>query len=125
MFNENLMSSVKVKRDDLLVTLYQNLGAHSTAVKEALEARRAEMLEYFQFGIERLERDDKYQPKATITFPIPKDNSSDYKRAIRMVEMTVEEVIELTEAQFDKLVMDNWNWKQELINTTSLYGKLK
>ena len=125
MFNENLMNDVKVKKTELLETLHQNLGAHSTAVKGALAARQIDVLEYLEQTVEKLQQDSNYQPRESISFPIPKDNSDDYRRAIRMVEMTVDTIIELTEAQFDKLVMDNWNWKQDLIRTTSMYGKLK
>lgn len=125
MIHANLMNNVKVKKGELLDALENNLEKHQADVSEALAARRGEMTDYFQKALERLETDGEYQPRELIKFPLPKDNSDDYKRAIRMVRMTVDEVIELTEDQFDKLVMDNWHWKQELLNTTSLYGKLK
>ena len=41
-----------------------------------------------------------------------------------MVEMTQDDVIELNEDQFDKLVMDNWSWKEQLQLTSSMYGKI-
>lgn len=119
-----LMNNIKVKREALLKTLQNNLKMHRAAVVEASAARRQEILEYFTDTAAHIERDPNYQPKESITFPKPKDNSSDYERAIRMVEMTTDEVIELTEDQFDKLVMDNWGWKQELLRTSSMYAKL-
>lgn len=125
MLHANLMNNVKVKKGELLGALETNLEKHQADVSEALAARREEMAEYFKGAIVRLETNQEYQPRELIKFPMPKDNSDDYKRAICMVRMTVDEVIELTEDQFDKLVMDNWHWKQELLNTTSLYGKLK
>ncbi len=119
-----LMNNVKVCRNKLLDTLKDNLEKHKVDVKEALEARHTETKEYFKNLSEKIEKDPTFQPKETISFPKPQDNSAEYERAIRMVDMSVEDIIELTEDQFDKLVMDNWYWKQDLIRTASMYGKM-
>lgn len=125
-FNQNgsLLNGVKLKKRDLLQSLKQNLENHVDDVGEALDLRRIEMKEYFNSVLSKMDDDENYDPKENISFPKPLDNSADYLKAIRMVEMTQEEIIELDENQFDKLVMDNWGWKQTLINTSAVYGKL-
>lgn len=119
-----LMNNVKVKQAELLTNLKINLKQHKIDVKEALEARHNEIEEYFIQAQETMSNNPSYQPKENINFPLPQDNSAEYSRAIRMVEMSVETIIELTEDQFDKLVMDNWHWKQDLIRTSAIYGKM-
>ncbi len=41
----------------------------------------------------------------------PQDHTADYDRTIAMLEMCVDEQIEITSAEFDCYVMDNWAWK--------------
>lgn len=124
-FNQNgaLIDGVKLKKHELLEVLKRNSEKHLDDIAEALTLRRDEMHEYFTNQINKMDRDDEYEPKENINFPKPVDSSDDYSKAIRMVEMTQDDIIELNENQFDKLVMDNWDWKQSLITTSAIYGK--
>lgn len=119
----NLMNGVKLTKGELLENVKANLDKHNADVAEALSLRRETIAKSFEKQLKEMEFDVDFQPKENLLFPMPKDHSEDYKKAIRMIEMTTDEVIELTESQFDKLVMDNWGWKSDLIATSSVYGK--
>lgn len=119
----SLMPDVKVKKEELLATLKANLKAHQAEVKSLLLSRQTEIAEYLTMQLDKISESDTYQPKENIHFPLPKDNSKSYEKAIRMVEMSVDETITLNEMQFDQLVMDNWHWKQDLLATSALYKK--
>lgn len=119
----NLMNSVKLTKEELLSNVIANLDKHKIDVSDALKLRRETIAKSFKQQLEEMEWDVDFQPKEHLSFPMPKDHSEDYKKAIRMIEMTTDEVIELSESQFDKLVMDNWGWKSDLIATSSVYGK--
>ncbi len=119
----NLMNSVKLTKEELLSNVIANLDKHKIDVSDALKLRRETIAKSFKKQLEEMEWDVDFQPKEHLSFPMPKDHSEDYKKAIRMIEMTTDEVIELSESQFDKLVMDNWGWKSDLIATSSVYGK--
>lgn len=67
-----------------------------------------------------LEIGDDKQPE-DIIFPMPVDHTDDYERAREMYTMSIDDVIELTENEFDQLVLDNWGWKGEFLRTTSAY----
>lgn len=117
------MNSVKLTKEELLSNVTANLDKHKIDVSDALKLRRETIERSFKKQLKVMEFDVGFQPKEHLSFPMPKDHSEDYKKAIRMIEMTTDEVIELTESQFDKLVMDNWGWKSDLIATSSIYGK--
>lgn len=117
------MNGVKLTKEELLSNVTQNLDKHKIDVAEALKLRRETIAKSFEKQLKEMEFDVDFQPKEHLSFPMPKDHSEDYEKAIRMIEMTTDEVIELTESQFDKLVMDNWGWKSDLIATSSVYGK--
>lgn len=118
-----LLNDTKIKKEELLIAVRSNLEQHKKDVQEALELRRSEMLDYYKMKIHHIENDPSYQPKENENFPMPQDNSSDYEKAICMLEMTQDKIIELNEDQFDKLVMDNWHWKNVLKATSAMYGK--
>ena len=50
----------------------------------------------------------------------PEDHSRDYERAIRMVELSVYERFSLTEHQFNQYVLNDWEWKNSFLNSTSM-----
>ena len=121
--NGQLMNNVKVKKSELLDILMENSIKHTNDVREALELRREEMNDYFTHQLSALQGESQYDPKENINFPMPVNSIADYKKAVKMVEMTQDEIIELSEDQFDKLVMDNWGWKGQLATTSAFYGK--
>ena len=41
-----------------------------------------------------------------------------------MLELSVDDVITLSETEFDQLVMDEWNWKQSFVATSSFYKSI-
>jgi len=120
----SLMPNVKIAKNELLEKLKNNLEQHKIDIDEALDLRRENIEDKLSRVVIEISNNPEYQPDSTFNFPKPTNNSRDYEKAIKMVEMTQDQVIELSEDQFDKLVLDNWYWKNELINTSALYGKL-
>ena len=54
--------------------------------------------------------------------PISYEDS--YTRAIRMLELSIEEVIEVEEDIFNQLVLDEWQWKHAFTATGALYKSI-
>ena len=125
MFGKNVLDKVKVQKTELLSKMKDNREQHQKDVQELLVSRNEETKEYFSSLAEKLASSPEFQPKENIKFPLPVDNTGSYDRAIKMVEMSVDDEIELTEDQFDKLVMDNWEWKSDFLTTSQFYGKAK
>jgi len=51
----------------------------------------------------------------------PMNQTPEYDQAIRMLEMSVEDEVELTAGEFSQFVMDRWHWKQQFSATNSAY----
>lgn len=113
------MKTVKVKKAELLSELRKNKKNHRNIFLEA-QKRYAER--YIQEIEKRLsdaregKRFDQY-----IGLPVPEDHTADYQRAIKMMVMSVEETIELTESEFATYVMDDWAWKRAWAANTASY----
>lgn len=55
----------------------------------------------------------------------PENYISDYIRAIAMLEMSVDDVISLSQIQFDQYVMDKWVWKDSFKAINATYSSTK
>lgn len=110
---------VRVKKDALLNELQKNREAHRRIFESAVEG-------YKEAALKRLDElakqlvDGKVVPMA-IALPMPEDHTIDYDRAIKMVEMEVNEILLLDETEFAQLVMDDWVWKRQWAQTASTY----
>ena len=111
-----------VSKDRLLAILEDNRSAHRSIFEQALEAYKSQALAGFEKRIERIRAGKDFD--IHLRLPVPEDHTDDYDRIIRMVNLSVEENIALSESDIAKYVMDDWQWKQAWItNTASYTGK--
>lgn len=113
-------SVVTVKKADLLAVMKENLGKHRAIFEEAWAGYRMQAIkELDEMGAEakagkRIRR--------SIELVEPKDQSRDYTRVIRMLEMSVDEEIRVTETEFAQYVLDDWQWKHQFETISNSYG---
>lgn len=114
------MKNVKVRKEELLATLKKNLSEHREIFEEAVEGYRREMIAH----LERLIKDirDGKRVSHTISLAQPMDQSKEYLRAIKMCEMSVDDVIELDERSFACFVMDDWQWMGQFLAANTRYS---
>jgi hypothetical protein len=124
------MQPVKVKKGELLATVKENLAKH---VKEYEEACKG----YKEIALTRIEEiTDELKQMITnlkenqvielvgISFglEVPRSYEKAYQQVIRMLEMSVDEIIELSAGEFSCFVMDDWDWKARFVTTTANYS---
>lgn len=51
----------------------------------------------------------------------PQDHSKDYDRAIRMMQASIYEEVQLSVDEFDSYVLNNWEWKQNFLVSNAYY----
>lgn len=51
----------------------------------------------------------------------PMDQTKDYDRAISMLRMSVDDVLEISEEEFQMYVLDEWHWKGQFSASTVGY----
>lgn len=62
------------------------------------------------------------QIRRSLALVEPQDQTRDYDRAIRMMEMSQDEVVELEEHDFAQYVLDDWSWKRQFLLSNSNYS---
>ena len=115
----NGMGVVKVKKAALLATVTENRDKHRAIFLEAVQGFRAKAIELLEQRLEDARagrRIDIY-----INLPTPVDQTREYNKIIRMLEMSVDDEAELTQTEFAQYVMDDWTWKKQFSHTNSMY----
>ena len=113
------MKNVKVKTQDLLTKLRTNREKHRDGFLTALEAYRLEAIEVLVEAIEDAKKGKRIMTATHLVEPV--DMTREYDRAIAMLEMTVDEVVEITDTEFKNYVMDDWSWSAQVSASNTAY----
>ena len=114
------MDKITIEVEDLIKVIQENQKAHRRIFEKALIGYRKEILAALERRIENVKRGEKVDHY--IRLPEPEDHTADYDRVIKMLQMSCETQLAISEADFAMYVMDEWNWKGKFTETTSKYS---
>jgi hypothetical protein len=121
----NVMHAVKVDRKKLLKIVTENKEKHIKDFNESVEDYKAATLKIAEANLELVKTGELDQIAKTKPMPgKPVSYESNYTRAIRMLELSVEKEIDVEEDVFNQLVLDEWAWKNQFIASASLYKSI-
>jgi hypothetical protein len=123
------MNAVKINRLQLLDIVRENLIKHISDYNEAVDDYKALAIKIAKENT-KIARDNlKLVEAATMDKLVafkampakPTSYETEYKRAIRMIDLSVEDVIEVEEDVFNQLVLDEWSWKRAFTTSNAMY----
>ena len=121
----NVMRSVKVEKNELLGIVRDNKKKHVKEFDEAVKDYKKAALKVAKEHVELAKSGELDQIAKIRAMPQrPSSYEKDYDRAIRMLELSVEDTIELEEDIFNQLVLDEWTWKNSFTASSALYKTL-
>jgi len=112
------MRTVKVKKTELIDELTANKAKHEKNVSLALTGYKADVVKKLEKKIEAVKNGKLI---TQVYFDIPENHAKDYDRALKQLDMSVDNEIELTDQEFQQYVMDEWGWKQQFLSSNSGY----
>lgn len=116
------MNAIKMKRLELLDIVRANKDKHVADYLEAVNDYKALTIKVAQANLKLSKTGDLEQFKRFKAMPsAPNSYEDSYKRAIRMLELSVEDIIEVEEDVFNQLVLDEWQWKRGFITASATY----
>lgn len=121
----NVMRTVKLNKTELLDIVRANKEKHIKEYLEAVADYKIAAVKLAKANLKLANTADLEkisEMKAVPSAPISYEDS--YSRAIRMLELSVEDVIELEETIFNQLVLDEWTWKRSFVASGALYKTL-
>jgi hypothetical protein len=113
------MKAVVVKVCDLLDKLRENREGHMETFEYALQGYREMATTHLGEMLEDARSGKPVRRSLEILEPVC--HLGDYDRAIAMLEMTTEEQIEISARDFDRYVLDNWEWRADFDMRNSSY----
>jgi hypothetical protein len=116
------MRDVKINKAELLNIVRANKEKHVKEFNEAVEDYKKAAVKISIENLKLAETTELDQIARIRNLPSkPVSYEDSYTRAIRMLELSVDEVIEIEEHIFNQLVLDEWQWKQNFAVTSALY----
>ena len=124
-YGKNKMKTVNIEREKLLETVKTNLEQHIKQYNEAVEDYKTGIVILFQENLAKAQTGDLERIKTIENKPqTPVSYENQYTRVIRMLEMSSDDYIELSDHEFEHYVLDNWDWKQSFNLVNSSYKTL-
>lgn len=117
------MNSVKVKKSDLLDILKQNKAEHKGIFLKAQEKFREVAIKELDRQLAAARENKPFVLERITRLVAPKDYTGVYEQAIKMLEMSVEDVIEITSQEFQNFVQDRWDWSRDWAFSNSRYTR--
>lgn len=119
------MNSVKINRLQLLVIVRENREKHIKEFAESVEDYKKAAINVTQRNLELANTGDIEQIAKIKGMPQkPASYEKEYDRAIRMLTLSVEDVIDLQQDIFNQLVLDEWLWKNAFVAAGSMYKSM-
>jgi len=113
------MKTVIVNKDRLLQTLKANRDSHRAKFLKAQDGYRIEVIEQLDAALQKA-RDGK-EICTSFRLMAPQDQTADYDTAIKMLDWTLDDKIELEHQAFCELVLDEWHWKNQWESSNAFY----
>lgn len=119
------MDSIKMNRKELLEIVKENQKKHVLEYDESVVDYKAGVVKLAKANLKLANSGELEQIAKIRTVPTPpRSYEKEYGRAIRMLELSVEEIIDVDEHTFNQLVLDEWAWKQQFTAMSATYKSL-
>lgn len=104
------METVWVTTTRLKKEVEKNRKNHRSLYEQAMDVYRNRMIEH----LEKMLKDALNGKKVehSIRMPLPEDHTADYDRVLKMLEMSTEKEVEISQRDFARYVMDQWEWRE-------------
>ena len=119
MINEHGVNAVKVRRADLLTTVKKNREAHRQTYDRAMAGYRKAAIKTLTSMLSDAKSGGEIRSSIELEAPI--SQLREYDRAIRSLEMSVDNLISLNDTEFKNYVMDDWSWTDHVASTNAMY----
>jgi len=115
------MDSVRVKKAELLTKVKKNRDEHRDLFLKAQANFRLRAIEEMDEMLKKAR--DGSEVRLYVGLTAPSDHTADYDRAIDMLEMAQDDIIEVDQTTFAQLVRNEWSWFNQTTASNMTYAK--
>jgi hypothetical protein len=114
------MDSIRISVDKLRETVKKNRENHRTIYEESFQKYRDMAIAELKQMLAEAKAGKRIRRSIQLTPPM--NQTSDYDRVLKMLDMTTDDVVVLSEEDFAQYVMDEWRWKEQFSQINSTYS---
>lgn len=115
------MRQIRVDKAKLLEIIETNRSEHRTIFLSAQKSFRVAAIKLLDAQLKAARTNKPFQLASLACLAAPVDHTADYDRTIRMLKMSVDDIIVIDEREFQNYVDDVWNWSQEWAGSNMRY----
>jgi len=116
------MDDSKILKEDLLKRLEENRSKHRDTFEQAMDVYQEKITELLLVLTTRAREGKIIPQRALYDLPMPEDHTRDYDVAIEMLKFDVRKKFLLTEREFKRYMMDQWEWTESFTTNTVSYA---
>lgn len=121
MRNEGL--KIRMPRIDLLEKIREQRNKHIAEYEQAMRAWRSMMFAEADKIVQDSTDDlTKFPNSLSKLIRCPEHHTDDFDTNIAMLEMAIDEVIELDQESYERLVLGKFEWRDSFMATNAFYG---
>lgn len=118
------MQQVKVSKAELLKVVTENRAKHIAEHADAIEGYKEQVISDVQNALKIARKGQDVDFAAIYALANkPQSYVKDYDLKLRMLEMSTEDTITLSQQDFNQLVMDEWSWRGAFAASAMAYSK--
>lgn len=111
--------SIKVDKNRLIERLQEHRDRHQREYQEAVGGYKSRLVFALQRMLEAAKR--KEDVSHTIDLEIPKDHTNEYETALAIMEWEQDDILHLTQGEFERYALDAWPWKKRFMQIHAGY----
>jgi hypothetical protein len=115
-------SKVTVKKDELLKAIRANRETHRDRFLKATTAYREVVIKTLDRTLVEVREGRPFLVNQIISLAMPTEHTKEYDTILRMLEMSVNDELVVSQKQFKQFVLDDWDWKGDFERVSSSYG---
>lgn len=116
------MKTIRISKEQLTDAVKTNATAHAVELGKAQIAWRKQYALLLRATADQVLAGEDAKP--VVSLPKPVDHTRDYGRVIKMLEMTADEILELELSDFNRYVLDEWEWAHDKLLNSTYAGSL-
>lgn len=116
------MDTVTVDKDELITKLRQNREDHEREYADACHTYREKMLEALDETAAHVRDGGAIDLSEITKLPKPVEYLGSFDEAIAMLEWEQDDQVKLEQRDFQRYVLNKWEWGHQFMAATSLYN---
>src|ERR1035437_8357393 len=115
------MTEVRIDKSKLVDIQKNNRSEHRDIFLAAQKSYRQVVIELLDEQLKLAREGKPFLLARIIQLVAPEDHTKDYDRVLRMLELSLDNIVTLSEPEFTNLVQDIWMWSRSWAASNSAY----